>query len=158
MDRAAASFGRMTFHKLLLVPESLRAFRLRSGMSQKALALSMEVDQAALCAVEKGRRGTLPHGAMDKLAKALQLGDGERESLRWQGEHDRLLKELAQGPLSGALELVSAALIAYSRLGSRARAGLVELLRRKGLSGQDVHDLEDLAAGSKTEPKEAAMT
>ena len=148
----------MNLQKLLLLPGSLRAFRLRTGMSQKALALSVNVDQAVLCAAEKGRRGPLPDEAMVRLAKSLGLAPDERESLRWQGEHDRLLKEIARGPLSGAMEIVSTAVVAHNRLGPRARAGLIELLKRKALSGQDVHDLEDLVGGSNEEPKEVAMT
>lgn len=158
IDGPAANFGRVNLQKLLLLPGALRAFRLRAGMSQKALALSVSVDQAVLCAAEKGRRGPLPDEAMARLGKSLSLTADERESLRWLGEHDRLLKEIARGPLSGAIEIVSAAVVAHSRLGPRARAGLVELVKRKALSGQDVHDLEGLVDGSSEEPKEVAMT
>lgn len=72
----------------------------------------------------------------------------ERESLRWRGEHDRLLRQIARGPLAGAVEVVSAAIVAQTSLGQRARLGLVEMLRRMSISGQDVQELEVMASNS----------
>lgn len=147
----------MNIQNLLRLPRALRMFRTRAGLSQKALALSIGVDQAVLCAVEKGRRGSLPDEAMRRLPDAAGLSETESDQLRVESEHDRLLREATTGPFSGALELLSVTLLAYQRHGPRARQGLVEMLRRAADSGQEVMELERLA-DSAPHAKEGPMT
>lgn len=94
---------------------------------------------------------------MRRLPGSAGLSEAESCQLRLDSEHDRLLREVAAGPFSDAVELLSAALLAHQRHGPRARQGLVGMLRRAADSGQEVMELERLA-GAAPHSGEEAMT
>ncbi len=143
----AASFGGVSIQENLLLPPALRSLRLRAGISQKALALTIGGDQAALCAVEKGRKAALADDVMARAWQALGVSDAERRQLRWMATHGGLVREAyLLRHLPEIAQLISAAMRAYESLPPAARAGLVALLKSKAKSGADVRDLESLAA------------
>lgn len=127
-------------------------------MSQKALALTIGVDQAILCAVERGRKSALPEDAMGRAWRALGLSEAERRELGWKAKHDGLIREVYLRQSPEVAQLISAALMAYETLPPAARVGLIALLKSKAKSGADVRDLESHAAVAAHAAGEASMT
>lgn len=154
----AASFGGVSTQQNLLLPPALRSLRLRAGMSQKALALTVGIDQATLCAVERGRKAGLAEEVMERVWRALSVTDAQRRQLRWMATHDGLVREAYLRQLPEIAQLISAAMRAYESLPPAARAGLIALLKSKAKSGADVRDLESLAADAASAAGEATMT
>lgn len=127
-------------------------------MSQKALALTVGIDQATLCAVERGRKAGLAEEVMERVWRALSVTDAQRRQLRWMATHDGLVREAYLRQLPEIAQLISAAMRAYESLPPAARAGLIALLKSKAKSGADVRDLESLAADAASAAGEATMT
>ncbi len=127
-------------------------------MSQKALALTIGVDQAILCAVERGRKPALADDVMARAWQALRLSEAERRELGWMAKHDGLIREVYLRQSAEVAQLISAALMAYETLPPAARAGLIALLKSKAKSGADVRDLESQAAVAAHAAGEASMT
>lgn len=124
--------GRVNDQKILLFPSALGLARRRAKLSQKALALASGMDQSYLCGVEKGRRATPKHEAVERLAAALG-GISETQSLddfRWAAAHDRVLQVVATHGLVDATPLVAAALRAARCLAHDERAGLLNYINR----------------------------
>jgi transcriptional regulator with XRE-family HTH domain len=135
----------MSVQRKFKLPGAIQGHRLRVGMSQKKLALSIGVDQSVLCAVEKGRRQAPPDEFLVRFAQALELDESQKDELIWLAEHDRLIREVARGPCPVATNVVSAAFWAVHGLSPLARDGLVTLLTRKAESAADVRHLESLS-------------
>ena len=126
----------------------MRAHRQRAGLSQKALALTVGIDQARLCELERGRRSPQPGELLGRLAEALVLSVEQRQALIWTAEHDRLIREVAQGPCAVATDLVSAALWATPALSSPAREGLTKLLTSKAVIDAELRQLDALSGST----------
>jgi transcriptional regulator with XRE-family HTH domain len=123
-------------------PRSFRRIRTVRGLLQKTVALQLDVDPGALCAVEKGTRGPFDHKLLAKAAKLLLLTEDEQAELSWAAHHDRLVGLLSnRGASPMEVELISASLHALHHLRAEQRAGLLASVRRIGESAQLVANL-----------------
>ena len=132
----------MSVQRKFKLPGAIQGYRLRMGMSQKMLAIAIGVDQSLLCAVEKGRRQAPPDPFLGRMAEALGLNDAQKDELIWLAEHDRIIRDVARGPCSEAVGVVSGALMAVCGMSPSARDGMVKLLERKAESAAEMRDLE----------------
>lgn len=130
----------------------IRAARDAAGVSQKALAADMAVDQTQLCALEKGRRGVQDRQTLERIAGALRLDQAALDELVWAMSHDRVIASVERSGLSKAATLVSLALQASHVLSQDEIGGLENLI--SGLL-EGKRQLSQLALRSKEEP---AMT
>ena len=102
---------------LLQFPVQLRQARQRRASSQKALALTLGLDQAFFCGVEKGRRPPFSDRLIEKVSEALALSDRASERLAWSARHDRFVRCLWHATSSSEdLVLVSQLLCTSSQL------------------------------------------
>lgn len=109
---------------ILLFPQLLRQLRTQKQLSQKALALTVQIDQSRLCALEKGRLTTADNGLISRLSQALDLDSGEHRQLQSAIEHDRLMEELARTSLARAGDAMSKLLQAAEYLSQDELLGL----------------------------------
>lgn len=146
----------MNVQNIFQVPRLIRLARLRAGISQKALALSVGVDQSFLCALEKGRRRVHARELLDAIAQTLGLAPRERDELIWAWGHDRVVIEAQQAGLpETAQRLVSAGLLAAQYL---ERTELVGLERTIHSATRSKRELQALAEQSTPDEEEAHMT
>lgn len=133
----------MQYQKLLKFPAALHLARTRRGLAQKAVALTVGVDQAQYCGVEKGRRPPFGEDTIIRLGAALQLDDVDVEELRWAARHDRCLRVIddAAVPWEDA-HVVSSALSASRQLDPQQRSGLCTYLSSLEVSAAQMRALE----------------
>ncbi|MEH0166702.1 helix-turn-helix domain-containing protein [Roseateles microcysteis] len=134
------------------LPSMIRAAREAAGVSQKALAADLAVDQTQLCALEKGRRGVQDRQTLERIASALRLDQAALDELVWAMSHDRVVASVERSGLPKATALVSLALQASRALSQEEMRGLESLISDL-LEGK--RQLSRLALRSKEEP---AMT
>lgn len=139
------------------LPQALKAHRLRRGMSQKALALTVGIDQARLSELERGRRSSPPPALLTRLSRALGLNEQQSHEVSWAAEHDRLVREVAAGPCAKATDLVSAALWAAPVLSPSDINGLTRLLTSKAAIDAELRQLDALGPLEATLPKEVPV-
>ena len=118
----------MDSQKYLQLPSRLVTERRRKGLSQKQVAGRASLQQASLCAYEKGRKWPNPEH-VTRIAVALGLTDEEAHGLHWAARHDGLLLRAGELGLQDASEIVSAALCAAHLLPTAAVGGAVHQLR-----------------------------
>lgn len=80
------------------------------------------MDQAALCALEQGRRSAPDGARIADIAAALSLGQSELMALQRWAQHDRLVAYLAKEGMEGAIPLMSHALQCAWHLNPRQQA------------------------------------
>lgn len=91
-------------NQLLLFPGRLLKARERCSTSQKAVALTVGIDQAFFCGVEKGRRPPFTDRVLGQLSSLLQLNQGDAEALacpRNIRSRSRPLSTVAVGYMAG---------------------------------------------------------
>lgn len=115
-------------------------------MSQKALALTVHVDQSRLCALERGRISAFDNDLITRLARGLGLSEEELHHLQWAMEHDRLLEELERTSLSRARSAVSELLSAAEMLTQDELQGLAREIRAIGDSKRKLQSLTQRVA------------
>ena len=114
----------------LRLPAALRAYLLAAGMRQGALAEKVGMDQAALCALEQGRRSAPDGARIAAIAAALCLGPSDLMALQRWAQHDRLVAHLIKEGMEGAIPLVSQALQCVWHLSARQQATVCGQLAR----------------------------
>lgn len=117
----------MRSRKYLRFPAELTAARQRAGMSQKAAAISLGVDQSYLCAMEKGRRPVPPDELIQRAGNLFRSGTDPTGRLLRAAAHDRVMSlvvELDNARL--AAPVISAALMAAGDLSPEELQGLAE--------------------------------
>jgi transcriptional regulator with XRE-family HTH domain len=114
----------MSHQNISIMPALLKGLRTGRGQSQKALALSLQIDQSRLCALERGRAGGLDQELLGRLRSALSLSDEEVRRLQWAVDHDHLVATLQKTHLSQAQSVVSEVLRAAALLSAEELAGL----------------------------------
>lgn len=131
-----------TMSQSLHFPRSFRRIRTARGLLQKTVALQLEVDPAALCAVEKGTRGPFDQKLMAKAAQLLRLTDKEHAELSWAAHHDRLIGLLRnRGASDTEIALISASLHALHHLQPSQHSGLLASVKRVGESAELISKL-----------------
>lgn len=116
-------------NQLLLFPGRLLKARERCSTSQKAVALTVGIDQAFFCGVEKGRRPPFTDRVLGQLSSLLQLNQGDAEALAWAAKHDRCIRSVWQLTESEEeTRLVSQLLTTAHWLDGAQRAGLLAYL------------------------------
>jgi hypothetical protein len=116
-------------NQLLLFPGRLLQARERCSTSQKAVALSVGMDQAFFCGVEKGRRPPFTDRVLGQLAALLKLNPGDAEALAWAAKHDRCIRSVWQLTESEEeTRLVSQLLSTAHWLDGAQRTGLLAYL------------------------------
>lgn len=134
----------MNVQNIFQVPHLIRLARLRAGLSQKALALSVGVDQSFLCALEKGRRRIHARDLLDAIARSLGLAARERDELVWAWGHDRVVTEAqVAGFPEAAQRLVSAGLFAAQYLERTELVGLERTISSATRSKRELRALVD---------------
>lgn len=118
----------MEAQHLLQLPRLLVARRRQKGLSQKAVAGRAAMQQATLCAFEKGRKWP-SEDHVARIASAIGLAEEASSQLQWAARHDSLLVRLRELGLQDASEIVSVALRAAHLLPDEAVAGLVKEMR-----------------------------
>lgn len=149
---ARAYSGCVTVQNIFQVPKLIRLARLRAGLSQKALALSVGVDQSFLCALEKGRRRVHARELLDAIAQTLGLAPRDRGELVWAWGHDRVVIE---AQLAGLPEtdqrLISAVLFAAHHLDRTELVGLERTIKSATRSKRELQALADQSTRSEEE-------
>jgi transcriptional regulator with XRE-family HTH domain len=131
LDIFEAHNGSVTIKKSSLrLPAALRAFRLSAGMQQQVLAEKVEMGQAALCALEKGRRPVPDAARITAIGAALSLSPSDLLALQRWAKHDRLVAHLAKEDLEEAIPLMSLALQCSMHLNARQRTAVCAELAR----------------------------
>lgn len=148
--------GRVNVQNIFQVPKLIRLARLRAGLSQKALALRVGVDQSLLCALEKGRRRVHARELLNAIAQTVGLAPRERDELVWAWRHDRVVIEAQVAGLpETAQRLVSAGLFAAQYL---ERTELMGLERTINSATRSKRELQALADQSTSGEQEAHMS
>lgn len=115
----------MNDQNIFLIHKLIRLSRQQAGLSQKALAISVGLDQSFLCALEKGRRQVCERKLLEAMSQATGLDQSKTEELLWAWTHDKVLMEVQRAGLPDATQrLVSASLHATRLLGRDKLAGL----------------------------------
>lgn len=123
--------GRVNDQKILHTPRLIRAARVRSGLSQKAMAMNAGLDQSLLCAIEKGRRRVHDRGQLIAIGQAAGLSLCEVQELLWALDHDRVIYEMRMAGMNEAVQsMVSAVLQAARLLQPDELAGLESTVAR----------------------------
>jgi transcriptional regulator with XRE-family HTH domain len=119
----------MTNLHVLKFPMLLRRIRAQHGFAQKAVALTLGIDQAQFCAIEKGRRPPFGDIALNQVSEAMKLSEQELKELQWAAKHDRLIRLTfdAALPMEDSC-LVSSLLSASRLLDTTQRHGLRDYL------------------------------
>lgn len=132
----------MQVQNFLKFPTALQRVRARCGLAQKVTALTLGIDQAQFCGVEKGRRPPFDDEAITRLAKALRLGDVETDDLKWAARHDRCLRAMREAVATwDEARLVSSVLSASRLLDTPQRSGLYDYLSSLEVSAEQVRTL-----------------
>ena len=117
----------MRSQKYLQFPQVLTKARQQSGVSQKAAALSLGIDQSYLCALEKGRRAVPGDELIRRIALVLRSDSEVLERLLWAAAHDRAMGHIvADARVQAAAEIISAALLAAGDLSGEELQGLAD--------------------------------
>lgn len=137
-------------------PNLLTAAREAAGLSQKALARAIGIDQSRLCAIERGRvllrNAELEH----RLFLALGCTTEVSGRIRLAAQHDRAIEALTElGVTKSLLLVMSASLATAQTLDDQERAGLASHLAEICRSKQI---LATTLAHSAASQKEAAMS
>lgn len=120
---------RVNVQNLLQLPNLVRLARLRAGLSQKALALSIGLNQSLLCAIEKGRRPVCSSELLGSISQATAMTKTEREMLSWAMVHDQLIVTAMRMNLQPeTLRFVSIGMRATRMLDSDELLGMEETL------------------------------
>ncbi|MBY0233949.1 MAG: helix-turn-helix domain-containing protein [Burkholderiaceae bacterium] len=115
----------MNSQNLFLIPKLIRLARQQAGLSQKALAISVGLDQSFLCALEKGRRHVSERKLLEAISQATSSNQSKTDELLWAWTHDKVLMETHRAGLPASTQrLVSASLHASLLLGREELAGL----------------------------------
>ncbi|MFM0371062.1 helix-turn-helix domain-containing protein [Paraburkholderia aspalathi] len=113
--------------KSLKFPSALAAARQAAGLSQKAAAISIGVDQSYLCALEKGRRPVPADELILRAAGMLEGGPETVEALMRAATHDRVMAVVLDLTRARpAARVISAALMAAGDLSEGELEGLAE--------------------------------
>jgi transcriptional regulator with XRE-family HTH domain len=132
----------MDLQLLLRFPAALRRVRAQRGMAQKVVALTLGLDQAQYCGVEKGRRPPFNDEAILRLSNVLGLNGPDLDELKWAARHDRCLRIICDAaiPLEDA-DIVSSALSASRQLDTPQRSGLRNYLSSLEVSAGQIRAL-----------------
>lgn len=114
-------------------------------MSQKALALTIQMDQARLCALEKGRLISREVNLVDRISDAMTLSSPERHQLQLAFEHDKLMVELQHTPFVRASAAISNLLRASECLTNDELQGLSAEIESISTSKRRLRSLADRA-------------
>lgn len=146
----------MQFQQLLKFPAALQRARIQQGMAQKSVALTIGVDQAHYCGVEKGRRPPFGEEAIVRLAATLKLGRRELNELKWAARHDRCIRVIhdASVPYED-VHVVSSALSVSRQLDTPQRSGLCSYLETLEISAGQMRALELHGSTASAEEGEA---
>lgn len=146
---------RVIAQNLLQLPNLIRLARLRAGLSQKALALSIGLNQSLLCAIEKGRRPVCAQELLDGIGRATAMTKGECEMLRWAMAHDQLIVAAQRMSLQPeTLRFVSIGMRATRMLDSDELLGMEEALE-EAIRSKEL--LKDYANRLSTRREELSM-
>ncbi len=113
---------------LLLFPDALVSARQRRALSQRHLAVEMQMDPSHVCALEKGRKGAVTPALLERLAKALGLSAEERAGLEWAAIHDQVVLCARDHAGEDAARMVSLGLQAQRALSTEEQQGVRALL------------------------------
>lgn len=129
---------------LLRFPAELVKLRRSRNLSQKALALTLRMDQSQLSGLERGTRPPPSQGTLDSIGTALSLGSSEQRQLEWSARHDRCILLVADAAASTQeTALVSQVLSAALLMNSRQMEGLSEYLRSLQLAAAQMNVLTE---------------
>lgn len=139
---SVTSFSTNQHRELLRFPALMQRARARSGLAQKAVALILDMDQAQVCGVEKGRRQPFDDAMIRRLSQILGLEKSALDDLLWAARHDRSVRSLSEAahPIEH-IRLVSDLLAAARHLGEPERSGLSEYLRGLEVSASQIQAL-----------------
>jgi transcriptional regulator with XRE-family HTH domain len=155
MDSANAYLVRMEVQNFAVLPPLLRGARLAAKLSQKAVAVQLEIDQSHWCGIEKGRRPLPREGALQRFAVLVRATASAAEEMHWAATHDRIvaqaLKEKMPEP---AVALLSKCLRAARVLSTTELQGLLATVDSAIASKQE---LQHLARRARSANEEAAM-
>lgn len=117
--------------KLLKLPGALLSARRRYGLLQKQVAIGAGLGTSYICALERGRRPSVPtDDVISRLAKMFPAWSSAESELRWAATHDRVLALLQEAGQEELAETISMALVSAHALNGRERAGLTRMLSR----------------------------
>lgn len=115
----------MNIQKYLKFPTELSDARRRAGISQKAAALAIGIDQSYLCALEKGRRTVPGNELIARIGHELKCDPATVARMLCAAEHDRSIGHIAtQEALRPGLGVISAAIWVVGALSADELAGL----------------------------------
>ncbi|TBO29301.1 XRE family transcriptional regulator [Aquabacterium lacunae] len=127
---------------LLRFPEELGRLRQSRKLSQKSLALTIDMDPSQLSGLERGSRPPPNPATIADIASALTLDQSELSLLEWCARHDRCVRfilEVAASPREA--QLVSQVLRASALLDNAQQEGLSEYLKGLQLAAQRMASL-----------------
>lgn len=148
----------MRDNNLSRLPKLLIALRAKKGLSQKAAALGAGLSQSVYCSIEKGRRGNLQPMTIELIARALDLDEDAHTRIVWAVEHDRVIDQVMNGPVSVAAPLVSAALEASTRLLPTEAQGLQKYMEDLLAAREKLERVATTGAGITTKKEVSAMS
>lgn len=129
---------------LLRFPAELVKLRRSRNLSQKALALTLQMDQSQLSGLERGTRPPPGQGTLDSICTALTLCSSEQRQLEWSARHDRCIRLVADAAASTQeAALVSQVLSTALLMNSRQMEGLSEYLRSLQLAAAQMNVLTE---------------
>lgn len=127
----------------LQFPQEVLRLRSVKQLSQKALALTIQMDQSQLSGIERGTRPPPTDVALDRIAGALALAPNQRTNLEWAARHDRCVRFVMECSDSmDDVQLVSQVLIAAHELTTEQRLGLVNYLKSVRSAAQQLSQLQ----------------
>lgn len=135
----------MKDQRFLVFPTRLRQLRTLRQVSQKALALSIQMDQARLCALEKGRLISREVNLVSRISDAMALSRPESHQLQLAFEHDKFLVELQHTPFVRASAAISHLLRASELLTDEELEGLSAEIEALNTSKRRLRNLADRA-------------
>ena len=87
------------------------------------------IDQSLVCALERGRKKSPNLAILDRLIAVMRPESSIEANLRWSAVHDSVI-EICAASGTGAVELVSRALMASKVLSKDESVGLARLIER----------------------------
>lgn len=133
---------------LLQFPAELVKLRRSRNLSQKALALSLQMDQSQLSGLERGTRPPPSQSTIALIAAALSLGATEQSRLEWSARHDRCIRLMEDAAVSTQeAMLVSQVLSTAVLMNSRQREGLSDYLRNLQSAAVQMNSLTGPVSG-----------
>ncbi len=112
--------------------------RTARGVSQKALALSLGVSAARICAIERGRVIGVSTEFVDQLGSLLGLGEDELASLQRAAALDRVMREVIRNLEPEAADVFSGLAYAIGVLDKGRWPSLEVLLRRLARQSEEL--------------------